>query len=97
MYSYGGTSPAGFDCSGFTAYVFRQVGISLPRTAEQQRQAVTRVSNPQPGDLVFFGFAGLPRRHLRRKRHDVGLAAQRQGGRAPLDLVLQRHLRAPLT
>ena len=56
MYSYGGTSPStGFDCSGFTAYVFRQVGISLPRTAEEQRQAVSPVSNPQPGDLVFFG------------------------------------------
>ena len=55
MYQYGGTTPAGFDCSGFTAYVFRQVGISLPRTAEAQRQAVTPVSNPQPGDLVFFG------------------------------------------
>ena len=55
MYRYGGTTPAGFDCSGFTAYVFRQVGISLPRTAEAQRQAVTPVSNPQPGDLVFFG------------------------------------------
>lgn len=54
-YKYGGTTPDGFDCSGFTAYVFRQVGISLPRTAEQQRQAVTPVSNPQPGDLVFFG------------------------------------------
>jgi peptidoglycan DL-endopeptidase CwlO len=55
MYVYGGTTPAGFDCSGFTQYVFRQVGISLPRTAEDQRQATTPVSNPQPGDLVFFG------------------------------------------
>ncbi len=56
MYSYGGTSPStGFDCSGFTQYVFAQVGISLPRTAEAQRQSTTRVSNPQPGDLVFFG------------------------------------------
>jgi cell wall-associated NlpC family hydrolase len=54
-YVYGGTTPAGFDCSGFTMYVFAQVGISLPRTAEQQRQAVTPVSDPQPGDLVFFG------------------------------------------
>lgn len=56
MYSYGGTSPStGFDCSGFTQYVFGKVGISLPRTAEEQRQVTARVSNPQPGDLVFFG------------------------------------------
>lgn len=56
MYSYGGTSPStGFDCSGFTQYVFGRVGISLPRTAEEQKSATTRVSSPQPGDLVFFG------------------------------------------
>lgn len=54
-YSWGGTSPAGFDCSGFTQYVFRQAGISLPRTAGAQRAASRSVSNPQPGDLVFFG------------------------------------------
>ena len=55
-YKYGGTSPStGFDCSGFTQFVFRQVGISLPRTADAQKAAVTPVSNPQPGDLVFFG------------------------------------------
>jgi len=54
-YIYGGTTPAGFDCSGFTQYVFNKVGINLPRTAEEQRQAATAVSNPQPGDLVFFG------------------------------------------
>ncbi|QGN59586.1 hypothetical protein GKE56_15310 [Nostocoides sp. HKS02] len=54
-YMYGGTTPAGFDCSGYTAYVFRQVGISLPRTASEQQAAATPVSNPQPGDLVFFG------------------------------------------
>jgi cell wall-associated NlpC family hydrolase len=54
-YVYGGTSTAGFDCSGFTQYVFGKRGISLPRTAEAQRQAATPVSNPQPGDLVFVG------------------------------------------
>ncbi|MEO6142593.1 MAG: C40 family peptidase [Dermatophilaceae bacterium] len=54
-YIYGGTTTAGFDCSGYTQYVFDKVGISLPRTAEQQRQFATPVSNPQPGDLVFFG------------------------------------------
>ena len=54
-YRYGGTTPSGFDCSGFTSYVFGQHGKSLPRTAEAQRQAATRVSSPRPGDLVFFG------------------------------------------
>ncbi len=55
-YIYGGSTPAGFDCSGFTSYVFRQVGISLPRTAAAQQASAQRVSNPQPGDLVFFGY-----------------------------------------
>ena len=54
-YVYGGTTPAGFDCSGFTQYVFDKIGVSLPRTAEQQRQFSTPVSDPKPGDLVFFG------------------------------------------
>lgn len=54
-YVYGGSSPAGFDCSGFTAYVYSQIGKSIPRTATAQMLAATRVSNPQPGDLVFYG------------------------------------------
>jgi cell wall-associated NlpC family hydrolase len=54
-YIYGGTTTAGFDCSGYTQYVFGKMGISIPRTAEQQRQAATPVTNPQPGDLIFFG------------------------------------------
>ena len=54
-YIYGGTTTAGFDCSGYTQYVLAKLGISIPRTAEEQRQAATPVSNPQPGDLVFFG------------------------------------------
>jgi cell wall-associated NlpC family hydrolase len=56
-YRFGGTTRAGFDCSGFSQYVFAKVGISLPRVAEAQRQATTRVSrvNARPGDLVFFG------------------------------------------
>lgn len=55
-YQWGGSTPAGFDCSGFTSYVFAQVGISLPRTAAQQQAFATPVSNPQPGDLVFYGY-----------------------------------------
>jgi cell wall-associated NlpC family hydrolase len=54
-YVYGGSTPSGFDCSGFTSYVFRKAGISIPRTASAQQRAATPVSNPEPGDLVFFG------------------------------------------
>jgi len=56
MYSWGGSSPStGFDCSGYTQFVFAQAGIDIPRTTEAQRMASTPVSNPQPGDLVFWG------------------------------------------
>ncbi|MGN6751746.1 MAG: C40 family peptidase [Intrasporangium sp.] len=55
-YAYGGTSPSGFDCSGFTSWVYRQAGISIPRTASAQQSAAAHVSSPQPGDLVFFGY-----------------------------------------
>ncbi|MGN6415436.1 C40 family peptidase [Flexivirga sp.] len=54
-YRWGGTTPAGFDCSGFTQYVYRQAGKSIPRTASAQAAAATRVSNPRPGDLIFWG------------------------------------------
>ncbi len=55
-YRSGGTTPAGFDCSGYTKHVFKQVGLSLPRTAQQQLRATTRISRSaaKPGDLVFM-------------------------------------------
>jgi peptidoglycan DL-endopeptidase CwlO len=62
MYVYGGTTPAGFDCSGYTSYVMRKVGISLPRTSGAQRAATRRVSRGDavPGDLVFMpGHVGI--------------------------------------
>lgn len=53
-YLWGGNTPAGFDCSGFSKYVFEKVGISLPRTAATQFSGLKTVSTPSPGDLVFF-------------------------------------------
>ena len=58
-YVYGGASPKGFDCSGFTMYVYSQFGVSLPHTATGQWQSgkgtrVYSISALQPGDLVFF-------------------------------------------
>lgn len=59
-YVYGGGSTSGFDCSGFTTYVFEQAGRSLPRTAAAQYGATSRISRSeaQPGDLVFFSQGG---------------------------------------
>jgi len=56
-YQWGGNGPDSFDCSGFTSHVYRQVGVSLPRTSRAQIHAGQRVSRAdiQPGDLVFFG------------------------------------------
>ncbi len=53
-YRWGGNTPAGFDCSGFTKYVFDKHGVSLPRTAASQWDATTPVNSPSVGDLVFF-------------------------------------------
>lgn len=55
-YVWGATTPDGWDCSGFTQYVMKENGISIPRTAAEQFAAGTPVdrNNLQAGDLVFF-------------------------------------------
>lgn len=54
-YVYGGTSSAGWDCSGLVQYCHRVAGISLPRTSEAQGGCGVAVSSPQPGDIVCYG------------------------------------------
>ena len=55
-YTWGGASPAGFDCSGFVMYVYARVGVALPHNAAKQYRygaPVTR-GRLEPGDVVFF-------------------------------------------
>ena len=55
-YRNGGSDPTGFDCSGFTQWVFAQHGIALPREVEQQFKIGEKIKQDdlKPGDLVFF-------------------------------------------
>lgn len=56
-YLWGGASPeTGFDCSGLVQWVYRRVGVTLPRTAQQQFDATARIATDElrPGDLTFF-------------------------------------------
>jgi cell wall-associated NlpC family hydrolase len=53
-YLWGGTGPDSYDCSGLVMMAYRAARISLPRTSQDQWAAGPQVSDPQPGDLVFF-------------------------------------------
>ncbi|GCF95692.1 hypothetical protein NRIC_35830 [Enterococcus florum] len=56
-YVWGGTSPAGFDCSGLVQWVYAENGVSLPRVSQAQQGAAESIpiSELRPGDLVFWG------------------------------------------
>ena len=61
-YRSGGTSPSGWDCSGFTSYVYGKVGVNLPRTSGAQRSAGKTVSRSaaKPGDIIWApGHVGI--------------------------------------
>ena len=56
-YWYGGSTPSGFDCSGFVGYVLKhQLGINVRHSATSQMALGNRVKNPLPGDLVGWGY-----------------------------------------
>ena len=59
-YVGGGTTPNGFDCSGFISYVYGKLGVSLPRSSGAYYNVGTRVSSPQPGDIIVTpGHVGI--------------------------------------
>ncbi len=65
-YVWGGTSRSGFDCSGFTQWVFARSGIRIPRTSIEQATVGQRVDRDdlRPGDLVFFRTRGSRISHV---------------------------------
>ena len=65
-YKFGGDTPHGFDCSGYTRYIYRVNGIDLPHSARQQYACGRRVGikNAKPGDLVFFKIYGRKITHV---------------------------------
>jgi cell wall-associated NlpC family hydrolase len=93
-YRRGGSTPRGFDCSGFTSYVYRKAGVSLPHSATGQMHRAKRISRSQarPGDLVFF--------HGGRGAYHVGIYAgnnrtlhsPRPGGRVSTVRIWSRNV-----
>lgn len=66
-YRYGGSHPStGFDCSGLVQFSFRQAGVGVPRSTEEQRRASqpVRVADLRPGDLLFFDQEGKKNSHV---------------------------------
>ncbi len=65
-YKFGGITPAGFDCSGYSSYVYKKNGLMLPHSAQQQYAKGRRIGikRAKPGDLVFFRISGWKISHV---------------------------------
>ena len=65
-YQWGGSGPKAFDCSGLVHFIHNELGIDVPRTAEEQYRAATRVDidELEPGDLLFFKIRGRRISHV---------------------------------
>jgi murein DD-endopeptidase len=65
-YQWGGAGPDAFDCSGLVHFIHNELGIEVPRTAEEQFKAATRidVDELEPGDLLFFKIRGKRVSHV---------------------------------
>jgi murein DD-endopeptidase len=65
-YRFGGSSPAGFDCSGLVQYSYRQAGVTLPHNTDKQRSAsrAVKLSDLRRGDLLFFNQEGKKYGHV---------------------------------
>lgn len=63
-YKYGGTTPDGFDCSGFTMFIYGKAGYQLSHDTREQFKQTTAVEKPKPGDLVFFKINGSRISHV---------------------------------
>jgi cell wall-associated NlpC family hydrolase len=65
-YKYGGSSPAGFDCSGLVLYSYKQAGARLPHSTEQQRSTArpVKLAELRKGDLLFFNQQGKKFGHV---------------------------------
>ena len=63
-YVWGSTTTSGFDCSGFTRYVYKTVGYRIPRNARSQYRRMHPIKEPSMGDLVFFKTRGATISHV---------------------------------